>query len=564
VGGGGRQYWVLIETGANQAYIFDTNRLRHAVGASYLVRELGTTWVPAAAGSRGARVVLAISGKALLLVDDRATGRAVISHVSERALREAPGLDVTGVVGPAFDPAVNWLPAGDTDPAPGSPSPFTHVEALAGTYDVLDLARAARPSPHLRDPLLPWFEVCRDSGLPAAGNEDHADGEHAAAPVLAKSGQRRGARDRMRDLLADVAQVLPDNLDELRHDGWIAVIHADGNGVGQVFTDFARRAWHVTQGTGGASGGLSLEQHVKLLTVFASQLDLATETALGIAVRTATHGQDAADTIMPVVVGGDDLTVACHARFALGLTRAFALAFEEQTAAQPTLAAIIAAGNAEPADGVAPGHADSVPRLTAAAGIAYVKPHHPFSSAYALAEDLTASAKRFKQAGGHQVSALDLHIAFESTLADLADLRQHLAADGLPRHGGPYVITAQDSPAVGPRDIAELDRTMRTVSALSSSMAHDLREGLAAGPDEYSLRLRRAAQSADLPESVRPDDILHLQPCAEGDGTEGDGHERIVRLLDALLLNAIARPSPDPSQAPDETMGAVAGSEVPA
>jgi hypothetical protein len=566
VSGGGTRRWVLIETGANQAYIFDTNRLRHAVGASYLVHQLGTAWVRAAAAAHGAQVVLAISGKALLLVEDPAAGQAVIERVSAQALREAPGLEVTGAVGPTFDPALTWLPpAADSGHSDGGHSdgghsdgilgPPTHVEALAGTYHLLDQVREARPSPHLRDPLLPWFEVCRDSGLPAAGNEQHADGEHAAAPVLAKSAQRHLGRTRMRDIFADIAHVLPDDLDELSNDGWIAVIHADGNGVGQVFTDFPARAWQVAKANDGDAGGLSLERHAELLAEFARQLDLATETALGIAVREATAGQpaagrSAAGTILPVVVGGDDVTVVCDARFALPLARAFALHFEEQTAAQPTLAAIIAAGGAGPGDA----GADSTvrprtgPRLTAAAGIAYVKPHHPFSAAYALAEDLTASAKRVKQAGGHDVSAVDLYVAFESTLADLGDLRQRQAADDLPRHGGPYVITGQDSPAVGARDIAGLDRTMKTVSALSSSMAHDLREGLAAGRDEYGLRLRRAAQSPDLPAGVRPADIRYLRPDT-GDETAGDGP--IVRLLDALLLDAIARPSPGAAPADD-------------
>ena len=175
------RHWVLIETGANQAYIFDTNRLRHAAGASYLVHELGTSWVPEIARSLGASVVLAISGKALLLVDNPAAGRAVIGAVSERALREAPGLEVTGVVGPGFDPALDSAPAGDA-PGPAGPGrALTHVEALAGTYELLEAARGSRPSPHLRDPLLPWFEVCRDSGLPVAGAEQHAEGRYAAA-----------------------------------------------------------------------------------------------------------------------------------------------------------------------------------------------------------------------------------------------------------------------------------------------------------------------------------------------------------------------------------------------
>ena len=96
------------------------------------------------------------------------------------------------------------------------------------------------------------------------------------------------------------------------------------------------------------------------------------------------------------------------------------------------------------------------------------------------------------------------------------------------------------------RDIAQLDRTLRTVSALSSSMAHDLREGLAHGPEEYRLRLRRAAQAADLPKDVTADDIRNLRPApaSEDDGPPAGTVVRLLDalLLDALLLDAIARP----------------------
>jgi hypothetical protein len=242
--------------------------------------------------------------------------------------------------------------------------------------------------------------------------------------------------------------------------------------------------------------------------------------------------RDTDSTILPVVFGGDDVTVVCHARFALDIARRFLLAFEEQTAVQPALRAI--AGKP----------------LTGSAGIAYVKPHHPFSAAYALAEELTASAKTVKRLAGREVSAVDFHVAFESTLADLATLRRQTSADGLPRHGGPYVVNAQDSPPPDPRHIAELDLTMATLSKLSSSMAHDLREGLATGRAEFERRLDLAALSPDRPDGVEPEDIRHLAPLpAGGDGAPGDGRSSpgdgpIVRLLDALLLNAITGQPP--------------------
>jgi hypothetical protein len=507
------------------------------VGASYLVHQAGTAWVREAVGlaGPGASVVLAISGKALLLVDDQAAGQAVIGAVSMRALKQAPGLEVTGVVGPGFDPELAWQPG-----PPGAPGrPFTHVEALEQTYESLEAARQARPSPLLRDPMLPWFEVCRDSGYPAAGLERHPDSEspaegtgrrYAAASVLAKSEARWRARDRMRGLLEDLPEVVPDDLDDLRHDGWVAVIHADGNGVGQVFRHFPERALQAGGMEGDQAAGLGLDRHADLLRQFTEELEAATETALGVAVRDATADGDADGTVLPVVVGGDDLTVVCHARLALGLARAFGLAFEEQTAIRPVVRQITGGG------------------LTAAAGIAYVKPHHPFSAAYGLAEELTASAKQVTQAGGRPMSSLDFHVAFESTLAELAGLRVRLEAGGLARYGGPYVITSQDSPPVA-GDIARLDRAMETVKGLSSSMAHYLREGLAMGREEYDRRIARVARSADLPPEVRREDVEDLAMAAAGDGAarqagDGDGVVRTVRLLDALLLNAVARPAP--------------------
>jgi len=48
---------------------------------------------------------------------------------------------------------------------------------------------------------------------------------YASASVLAKSDDRGPARNRMRELLSDLPDVVPDNLDDLRHNGWLAVIH---------------------------------------------------------------------------------------------------------------------------------------------------------------------------------------------------------------------------------------------------------------------------------------------------------------------------------------------------
>src|SRR5690606_35283209 len=177
-----RRRWVLIETGGNQRYIFGSSRLRHVVGASQLVHEVGTGWVPEAVDACGLSddtVVMTASGKALLLVDSREAGRAVVREVTRRALREAPGLRVTGVVGPEFDPQ----------------APMAHERARAETYGQMPLVRAARPSLQNRDRVFPWHELCRYSGQPAACRERYG-GDEPPVPTAAAMLARSRARDR--------------------------------------------------------------------------------------------------------------------------------------------------------------------------------------------------------------------------------------------------------------------------------------------------------------------------------------------------------------------------------
>ncbi len=96
----------VIETASNQAFVFASNKQAVNVGASELIFQVGSTWVPEAVEQLRKRepveveeVVLA-SGKALLIADTEEHGRSIIRVVTERALREAPGLPVWGVVDP--------------------------------------------------------------------------------------------------------------------------------------------------------------------------------------------------------------------------------------------------------------------------------------------------------------------------------------------------------------------------------------------------------------------------------------------------------------------------------
>ncbi|CAA6818421.1 MAG: FIG00471280: hypothetical protein [uncultured Sulfurovum sp.] len=123
----------------------------------------------------------------------------------------------------------------------------------------------------------------------------------------------------------------------------IAVIHADGNGLGMLIPQ--------------------LHKQGKKLSEFSKALDLATKSAFEKA-----KSDDM--SIRDVILGGDDMVVICNANDALTFTKNFLLYFEEET------------------------EKELGSKLTACAGIAYMNEKYPFHYAIALAEELCSATKK--------------------------------------------------------------------------------------------------------------------------------------------------------------------------
>ena len=113
---------VLIETSGNQRYIFSTNKLRENVGASELTYQAATKYVrnaikkitgrdvpenildepPIGTDRSGKKteteVIIATSGKALLLTEDENIAKKIVSEVTKQSLIELPGLTIHGAI----------------------------------------------------------------------------------------------------------------------------------------------------------------------------------------------------------------------------------------------------------------------------------------------------------------------------------------------------------------------------------------------------------------------------------------------------------------------------------
>ena len=190
--------WVIIETQANQPFIFATSKQRLQLAASDAIRALGTQWVPEAIGQarRGdqCRHVVKASGLALILVPDQQTGREIIQAVTTRALTSGGGMKVRGVIGP--DP-VQW----------DGGAHYRNVTApLAAAWREFHRTANDGPSPSLRWPSLPFTAQCVFTGRPAVRMSLVGDGRGAKSPISQSVADLcdwpMSARDQLRNRLS--------------------------------------------------------------------------------------------------------------------------------------------------------------------------------------------------------------------------------------------------------------------------------------------------------------------------------------------------------------------------
>lgn len=532
-------YLVLIETAGNQRYIYSTNRLREVVGASEVIFSCGIDLVLAAAGysndeitnarkpgglraifaaqpKNGIEVLLATSGKALIRVEREETGRRFVSKVTLRALREKPGVTVRGAM-------VEITGDGPED---------LH-RAIADVHKRLASLQARLPSNDLRFQRLPVVAECTSSGLPASRVDGSAPSEAmgiVSQVVWEKRQHRENGWKRLTGYFADMEDRFDRNIDDLeqrmqsRDARWIAIVHADGNGLGQIFLDFLDRC-----------KAHSADEYIKQYRTFSLAIEECTLAAAEKAVAQI-WGNSSNIGCIPVVLGGDDLTVICEGDKAVPFAQCYLEAFEHETGNNEAIKKVLGGDRC----------------IAACAGIAIVKPHFPFHRAYELAEDLTTSAKTVKQRVKKHgktapCSALHYHVHFDSSGADFDNIQEHqdVAGNGI-LTVQPWVVSTQTECDTGKdwiekRQISYLWQGIETLSrkldedgdsksALPRSQQHALRDGLFQG---VQIAQGKFATIQSRYEHVWPD--LLPQTCGR-DLFFNEDSNQLTPLLDMMDL----------------------------
>lgn len=258
----------------------------------------------------------------------------------------------------------------------------------------------------------------------------------------------------------------------VKSNDWIAVIHADGNGVGQVVRKVGRDPEKFKE--------------------FSKRLNVATIAAAVDAFDKVKEMFADSDVIpiRPVVLGGDDITVICRADLALPYTEAFLKSFEEQTSVQ--IGGLI--------DGVFT-KGTYRDRLTACAGIAFVKSSYPFYYAYELAEQLCSAAKADAKdneniRNGEELpqSCIQFHKVQSSFVSDYDEIvrRELSPTSGMSLKYGPYYIHEK----YGRWTLSKFHDVLGELSRKESSLTSSIRKWLTEihdNPERAFQKRERAA-----------------------------------------------------------------------
>ncbi|UAM97270.1 hypothetical protein K8354_13200 [Polaribacter litorisediminis] len=406
-----------------QSFIFKTNKLAEIIGASELIEQLCTSlFEKSVTDFKKENLIMGAAGNVKYVFDNMDDCKKVVRNFPKSAMEHAPGVTVSQAV-------VN-LEKND----------------LPSAIDLLEKKLKTQRNISQRPIEMGFMGVERSrrtGGVAYTQRNDRNNKKEVICESTAKkrsaiASQKEKGEDQSKENLFKKISGLDVKNREIAFDisditksgknSWIAVIHADGNGLGSIIQNV---------------GGLLMKE--SKFSAFSNAIETATKNAVQQAFRdvissdviSKEHKPDYRYPIRPVVLGGDDLTVIIRADLALEFTKVFLRAFE--ITSREEFEALGLAGYEK--------------GITACAGIAYVKESYPLHYALNLAEDLCGDAKKKVKAsdcenkyGNIPKSSVAFYKVQDSFVADLKELKERTlkTSSGLDFYAGPYLMNELD------------------------------------------------------------------------------------------------------------------------
>ena len=462
---------LLMDTRSIQKYIFSGTTLRTNIGASYIVeqlfqndlvntilkgnigKELGLllpdeeTWESPKGNDEiekgfanktyNTYVAYIGGGNALILFDETLAAatddprKAVVRAFTKHILVEYPGLKTNAALG--------TLSLDDTVITVKEETTTVFQNDLKGLYAVLK-KHQNEIHPIVNAPMTGFTLPCSITGESANGELEAYDlkkssvGRYVSHEVVAKNKMAEQSTKHLHSVYGEYVSgyTFPkkfEDLGQVTGDDYFAIVHIDGNNMGERFQKCKSLAERS-----------ALSKQVKSITerAFAVMLQVASkiseEQYLEENIKVCRKDEDndeakAKDTvyylpIRPIIIGGDDVTLVCHARMATILSHVFMNALEwisrEEMAHLDTLG-------------------DSA--MYSCGGIAILNTSYPFFRGYELAEQLCANAKKESRANGSSwIDFAILHGEQSPTLEQIRE-QEYTSELGGHLHFGPYIVS---------------------------------------------------------------------------------------------------------------------------
>ncbi|TFV94464.1 hypothetical protein E4S40_10610 [Algoriphagus kandeliae] len=410
-----------------QSFIFQTNKLKEIVGGSELVEEICTTEFYDFINSDESdeNIILSAAGN-IKFISDEKTCQRLVREFPKHVLQKAPGVTVSQAV----------VKIDDQIPLSAHIDKLeeklkTERNKLSNPMEIgfMGLERARRTggvAVKLKEKKGKLVSFCESTAI----KDEVVDREQRHTKLFNKFS---GLSEKPKEITLEIEDICKGH-----KNSWIAVVHADGNGLGNILRVMGEKL-----------GNADFEKSKIAFRKFSIALDSATKNATQAAFwkvfsKSEAFTSEGKYPIRPIIFGGDDITFIIRADLALTFTEAFLREFENSTKKEFCVLDEF-------------GINDFKEGITACAGIAYVKESYPLHYALNLSEALCKDAKNLvkndpkveKRENGIPQSALAFYKVQESFTEKLSILKERtlLAKHGdkiLDYYYGPYLFKDLD------------------------------------------------------------------------------------------------------------------------
>ena len=272
----------------------------------------------------------------------------------------------------------------------------------------------------------------------------------------------------------------------------VAVIHIDGNGVGAVMRRLGEAMSHVDEDDFSRAVGCSrgdADALRRFVLTVNDRLDRAVTEAFAKAWADVAKWAEAdagpakrkgsVVPVVPVILGGDDVTVFTSGDYALPFAAAYLERYERATESDVLLRHL--------------GREEGTGPMTAAAGVAVVRRDFPFHVAYNLAERLVGEAKKVGKARKPVRSTLTYHALFDSSVLDPEKILQAYSSFTT----RPFLLRRDGAPASDPPGRYEpWPDTCERVRQFKGLTSEDPSTGETRFPKTRAARIRKLLSDA--------------------------------------------------------------------